>query len=929
MGNSITTPIKDTIGQYVVDRSIVPKIREAAIEFQAHDLKPYSNCNFFLNDTNVNGYVQPASSLTCNLGVSSNIFSEGEGLYCNTTHAYCSVIDTSLGNVIYLNENYVSVNLTPYGPLNSNSFTQATYNVGDIVYLANNTQNSYSNTFQATVAFWNAADGSMAVKVKYGVVSNVVNNVVLFKVGSNQLANIANTVIGNKFPVGAQVSSTKNVNSIFLVSAYNHLSGVIAQTTSNTNQLVLSSTVTQNVVNSNIQLTSGYGVGQNLTIISIQNNVVNLNSSIAFAPYTQNPPSTQAYYAIGPVVVDDVGKAAGIFDIPEDENLSFDSGDLLFTINDSSAYNAANASMRAIAIYAAIGQIASSEATTPVVTLTPTMTAAANSMVVTPSVTQATSPLLAPTSTDPQASLNPMAQTFFVPTPNTGAQNYGIFVSSINLFFQRVPQGSSTQFPVTVKIVETENGYPTSVVLGSTTVEWADINVTPGLGANANTTAFPDSANSATYTNFAFSDPIYLNPGSEYAIVVYSESPDYSVWTSVIGDTVVNSTRLVSQNPFVGSFFQAQNASAWNSIPNMQLMFVLNKAQFSTTPTTLTFNLAAPSQNVYMDMAILHSADLTFPLAPLQYQMITTLANTGLTDAGFFNVDPNIPYDFGGDLKNSTIGSNRRRVISAGNANSTQVQVIMSTANPDISPMFNAERLSLIGITNIINPGSIANTDLSIYSAGNHINANNIVVTITAPSGDGGIQATANVLPSGLSGNSLVAINIINPGAGYVDSPFITISEPSAPANAKAYVFGEDNVFGGNGVAKYVTRQITLADGFDAGDLVVYLNAVRPQGTDIQVYYKAVSGQSTTPLSSMPWVPFFKQADVFSPDQKTSIPITFVTGIYGQLFFAVNNVQMPQGGKFKSFAIKIAMFAADPTVVPLINSFACVAVPAG
>lgn len=657
----ITTPIKDTLGQYVVDRSIVPKVRSSSIEFQAHDLRPYSNCNFFFNDTEVNAYVQPASNLTCNLGFSSNGFSEGEGLYCNTTHAFCTVIDTSLGNVIYVNENYVSLNVTPYGPLNSNSFTQATYNVGDIVYLALNTQNSYSNTFMGSVAFWNSADGSLALKVKYGVASNTTNNTILFKVGSNQLANVANVVAGNKFPSGASVTSTSNVHGIFLVAGYNHLSGIIAQTTTNTNQLVLSSNVTQNVVNSNIQLVSGYGVGQNLTIISIQNNVVNLNSSIVFAPYTSNPPSGPAYYAIGPVIVDDVGKVAGIFTIPEDQNISFDSGDLLFTINDSSAYNAANATMRGTTVYAAIGQIASSDATTPVVLQTPTLTAAANSMVATPPVTTTTSPLLAPTSTDPQAALNPMAQTFFVPTPNTGIQNYGIFVSSIDLFFQSVPVGSSTQFPVTVKIVETTNGYPTSTVLGTSTMEWADINVTEGLSANANSSTFPDSANSQTFTKFAFADPIYLNPGTEYAIVVYTESPDYEVWTSTIGEEIINTTRLVSQNPFVGSFFQAQNASAWNAIPNKQLMFVLNKAQFSTTPTTLTFNVEAPSQNLYMDMAILHSADLTFPLANLKYQMLTTLANTGTQDLNFFNIDPNIPYAFGSDLKNSLFGSNRRR----------------------------------------------------------------------------------------------------------------------------------------------------------------------------------------------------------------------------------------------------------------------------
>lgn len=251
--------------------------------------------------------------------------------------------------------------------------------------------------------------------------------------------------------------------------------------------------------------------------------------------------------------------------------------------------------------------------------------------------------------------------------------------------------------------------------------------------------------------------------------------------------------------------------------------------------------------------------------------------------------------------------------------------------------MFNAERLSVIGVTNLINDGSIANSDISITSGGNHINAANIVVSISLPLQfeggtvvSSGVPALANVLPSGLVGNTVVAINIINPGSGYVVSPTVTILEAGAPSNAKAVVFGEDNAFGGNSMARYVTRQITLADGFDAGDLVVYLNAVRPQGTEILCYYKVVSGSSTTPLSSMPWVLMSKQASAaYSPDQSTVIPITFVTGTTGQLSYTQNGVVYPLGGKFKSFAIKLVMLAEDPTVTPFINSFAAVAVPAG
>lgn len=924
MGN----PISVQSGQFIIDHSVVPYARSREIEFFAHDLKPFSNASFFLDDVNVNQFIQPASVLNTNIGISSNAFHQGEGLYCNTTHAYCTIIGTSQSNVLYVNENYISLNLTPYGPNNSNTFTSSSYNVGDLVYQTTaNVANVIANTFLGTVAYWNSVDKSLAVKVKNGFPTNT--SPVVFKIGSNQLANVANgaqLVYGNKFPVGATVTATDNNSLQFLVSGWVNNGGPLANNSSNVNQLNITALLPNTSVNSLVQIMTGSGMGQNSKINGlVGNNTLSLNTAFSFPAFTTG--SGPAYYGVGNVVIDAVGLAAGIFQLPEDQNIKFLTGNRLFTINDGVSYDDAQASMRAIAIYAATGEIYPSNTTaqTPVVTQTPTMVAAANNIVAPKSITQSALTFDVAGSNNPQAAPNPLAQTFMVPNPAIIKQNYGIFVTSVDLFFQNKPSGNSTQFPVTVMIVSVDNGFPTSDVLASATVEWADINVVSGTQG-----VFPDFANNSTLTKFSFDDPVYLAPSTEYAIVIYTETPDYQVWVSQLGEEMINSTRLVSDQPFVGDFFEAQNSSAWNPIKGTMLMFILNKAQFSTSSQSiLTFNVKAPVQNTLMDMSLLHSTDLTFPVANLTYSMSTTIANTGAADASFFSINPNDVHNFGSDLKTSSISSARRRVVLAGNSNSTKLQVTLATNDPDVSPIFNTERLSLFAVTNLINDGSIDFTDISITSPGSHINANNIVVTISAPTGDNGIQATANILPSQMVANSVIGINMINPGAGYIVSPTITLAEAGAPGNATAIIYGEDKLFGGNGQTRYITRPITLADGFDAGDLAVFMDAVRPAGTDIQVYYKVLSAQDTDVLANKPWIPMVKAVDILSPDQSTSVSMEFVTGISGTLSYIINGITYPLGGKFKTFALKIVLFADDPTVPPLIQDWHAICVPAG
>jgi len=912
-------PINITYGQYVINQSIVPYMRALPVIIRATHLKPYKTANHWIDDVKVDQFVQPASVMQANSGFAVNTLSHQEGLYCANSHAYAQVLMYTGNNAFYIDENFICLNLTPYGPVNSNNFANSDYAAGDIVYQSNNTPNVFANSFVGRVVNWNYSDGAIAILPENGTLNVASGGLILYKVGSTKLANVTGTVEGNKFPIGGTVTSTANVNKVLKVNTWNHLSGTVHTVAANNLQIQVSGNVNSNVVNSTIYLTAGQGIGQYNKIISITSNTL-LTLQNAWSSHSSN-----TFYGIGNPKVDRFGIMTSILRIPSDLNFKFQTGYRLITINDGVSYNDNGCTMRAMATFAAHGSIAQQSASTPTVKATPPLSPAANN------VTSPSSPTSKSINNNhqtniPAASADPLVQTFFTPKSNQKTDN-GIFISSVDLFFKSKPTGSSTEFPVVVHIVRTVNGYPTTSILGSSIVRCEDVLLADGV------TTYPSTSVAATKTKFTFNDPVYLAPGTEYGIVVYSESPDYLIWISQLGQKIINTTRLISTLPYVGVLYKAQNASSWNAIKNQSLMFVVNKCVFTTTPSTLQFKIKPAIQNTFVDQIILHSGDLTLTPTSLKYGVKSVVANTYTQDTGFFALDINAPFSFGNDLNNSSALSNRRRLLEAGNANSMIVQVQMSTTDPDVSPMFHKERLSVLAIMNHINAGGLKTGDITINTPGTHVNAANIIVTFSAPTGVGGVQATGNVVA--LSGANVTAINIINSGSGYLTSPTINIAEPGQSTNATATYNGEDQASGGNSLARYITRPITLADGFDAGDIVVYLNAIRPQGTDVNVYYKVLSATDPDAITNKKWQLMSKKFDVYSPDQKSGVALTFNTGANvlgipkGSVSYVEGGTTYPLGGKFKTFAIKVVLNANDPTVPPVVQNIRIIAVPAG
>ena len=68
-------------------------------------------------------------------------------------------------------------------------------------------------------------------------------------------------------------------------------------------------------------------------------------------------------------------------------------------------------------------------------------------------------------------------------------------------------------------------------------------------------------------------------------------------------------------------------------------------------------------------------------------------------------------------------------------------------------------------------------------------------------------------------------------------------------------------------MARYITKPITLADGFDAGDLRVFLGANKPAGCEVHVFYKLLSSSDVTKFKDRP----YQKMEVFNPTVSPSI----------------------------------------------------------
>ncbi len=147
---------------------------------------------------------------------------------------------------------------------------------------------------------------------------------------------------------------------------------------------------------------------------------------------------------------------------------------------------------------------------------------------------------------------DPLAQTFRL------AENRQ--VSSIDIQFTEIGDRAK---PVAVQIRATDLGLPSQIILAET---WLDM----------------AAATTGVWTKVAFSAPVPLSAGVEYAVVLLTDDANHAVATAGVGDFDAAQQRFVAAQPYqVGVLLSSSNASTWTPHQNHDLSFRLNGAVFT------------------------------------------------------------------------------------------------------------------------------------------------------------------------------------------------------------------------------------------------------------------------------------------------------------------------------------------------------------
>ena len=163
-------------------------------------------------------------------------------------------------------------------------------------------------------------------------------------------------------------------------------------------------------------------------------------------------------------------------------------------------------------------------------------------------------------------------------------------------------------------------------------------------------------------------------------------------------------------------------------------------------------------------------------------------------------------------------------------------------------------------------------------------------------------------------------------GSGYLTSPTVTITantNDSFVSGAAAIITGEDSATGGNINTKYISRRVTLEDGFDASDLKVIVNAYKPIGTGINVYYKVKADEDQDDFDTKGYVLMSQETanTVYSLSPEDTQEFIYQTAT-DSIEYASSNVNYE---KFKTFSIKIALTSDTSATVPKVRDMRAIA----
>lgn len=163
-------------------------------------------------------------------------------------------------------------------------------------------------------------------------------------------------------------------------------------------------------------------------------------------------------------------------------------------------------------------------------------------------------------------------------------------ITGVNLYFG----SKSATSTVTVQVRGmSDTGMPNTTVYATAILNPADVNI---------------SNDASAVTKVRFDDPLMTKAGDMYAIVIISDSNEYTVATATMGQNLIGTDEMLNGQPYLtGVMFTSSNGDTWSPSQMSDLKFEVIAASYNSS-ATMEFQ---PFTNMKLDEFILFATYLT------------------------------------------------------------------------------------------------------------------------------------------------------------------------------------------------------------------------------------------------------------------------------------------------------------------------------
>ena len=573
---------------------------------------------------------------------------------------------------------------------------------------------------------------------------------------------------------------------------------------------------------------------------------------------------------------------------------------------------------------------------------------------------------------------DPLAQTFMISAEKGTPGN---FVTGVDVFLRSWPSVNDPQIPIQLQIRGVRDGTPRSGAISSQhRVYKSAADVRAALKVNdATDVSTIDFENIdevlANPVHFEFDEPIYLQAGKEYALVLLAETDAYEAFVATTYGLVLGKTdERVSRQPTMGSLFLSQNGSTWTPKQNQDLAYRIYTAKFKQSghanfyneaiprfahnePTTLTATDSSSTVRVRhlahglgvgdtitlrgLDSAatyggvagsaimnssnVVDSADAlgyTFQLAGGEtFNEDVIFGSDSVTSQYAFNFDRFVPNFTIADFRGTTVNMDARFISGYSYAQVAQTEGagdIRFNIDDEFFPIQNTKTQFMDAPRYWANPQQ-ENAQLDP-------NVKSIIVradlSTNQSSGFGGPKA-ASISSSGyvadvspiidLQRNNAILVNYLIDNQ--VDSDG---ASPNTTTNKPTNFVDETSPLSGTSMSKQITKVVNMSD--QANGLRITIEAYKPPAASFDVYYRTAPDPEVD-MYSLPWVEI--EPDAIQGDNLVQISEDQELN-YNEWVYTPGGVDGDLPG-FTSFQLKIVLKTTNTSQTPIIDNIRAIA----